>query len=225
MGRTGGRRVKQPHTPETKRGTSRVFRRSWGPLNLGRTAATLMRRPSVRGTSKNHPGYFTMDDMRRGRELRAEWAAAHRFRSRVVETAYSLDRWVSSVLHLTWYRRTRTFIIRGRRGWAPRDVWSLDDYLCRVIGAEFAHVAGLVGDTVLEIDRTNHGHPCAMTAGEWRDILLNISGPLRRYKDHWDKAYEDGKTYEERTAAAQQIIDEAADAFRLLADHLPSLWD
>ena len=217
--------MKQPHVPQTKKGTSRKARRSWGPLNLGKHAAGMMRRPSVRGTSRTHPGYFTMDDMRRERDMRDQWAAAHKIRNRVVETAYSLDRWVSSVLHLTWYRKARTFITRGRKGWAPRDVWGLDAFLCRVAGDEFAWLAGLIGETVLELNRTCHGHPCDMTAGQWRDILLEISMPLRRYKTHWDQLTDETRTREVNQAEAQRVMDEAADAFRLLADHLPSLWD
>ena len=155
-----------------------------------------------------------------------QWARDHKARGWLISRAYSLDRWVSSVLHLTWYRKTRTFITRGRKGWAPRDIWSLDHYLTRVIGDEFAWAAGLIGDTVLELDRTSHSYPSdGMTPGQWRDILLNISVPLRAYKHLWEESTREDRTYKENRAAEEKIINDAADAFRLMADHLPSLWD
>jgi len=219
--------VKQPHaTPPGKPWTSRKARRTWGPLKLGKVTARALRRPKVKGTSTVRDGYFTLDDLRRERELRDHWAKAHPLRSRLTEAAYSTDRWISSVLHLTWYRRTRTFITRGRQGWAPRDIWSLDHYLTRVIGDEFAWAAGLIGDTVLALDRTSHSYPAdGMTPGQWRDILLDISIPLRAYQHLWDESTREDRTREQNRAAEDKIIDDAAAAFRLLADHLPSLWD
>lgn len=40
-----------------------------------------------------------------------------------------------------WCYDIYTFYHRGRYGWAPRDVWSLDHYLNRVLGCTLAHLA------------------------------------------------------------------------------------
>ena len=40
-----------------------------------------------------------------------------------------------------WCRDIYTFYHRGRYGWAPRDTWSLDAYLNRVLAGSLTHLA------------------------------------------------------------------------------------
>lgn len=47
-----------------------------------------------------------------------------------------------------WCHDVYTYWHRARYGWAPRDVWSLDHYLNRVLGSTLAHLAD-----------TTHGTP------------------------------------------------------------------
>lgn len=60
--------------------------------------------------------------------------------------------WYTTGLHLSdelpvtwaspgWCRDIYTFYHRGRYGWAPRDTWSLDIYLNRVLAGSLAHLA------------------------------------------------------------------------------------
>lgn len=122
-----------------------------------------------------------------------------------------------------WVIAARRFITRGRRGWAPSDTWGMDDYICRVIGEMTAH-----------LKEHTHGHPCQGVTECWRstpdnprecncqerwnETLDKISGPLLAYRTHWDE-----DTY--KAGQDQKIIEAAQDALRLLADHLPSMWD
>jgi hypothetical protein len=132
-------------------------------------------------------------------------------------------------------RQVRWFVQRGRRGWADSDAWSLDDYLCRVAGESVAHLR-----------KTTRSHPCGIGEGDcsgrpgpewdtlrtcnceqaWNDILDRISGPLLAWRTRWDlPGGHDKDSRAACTEAEKKITDDAADALRLLAGHLPSLWD
>lgn len=47
-----------------------------------------------------------------------------------------------------WYQDIKTYWHRARYGWAPRDVWSLDNYLAGVLAGSLEHLA-----------KTTHGAP------------------------------------------------------------------
>lgn len=55
-----------------------------------------------------------------------------------------LGRWVTHY----WWQDLYTFYHRGRYGWAPRDTWSLDQYLTGVLSGSLSHLAD-----------TSHGTP------------------------------------------------------------------
>lgn len=111
-----------------------------------------------------------------------------------------------------WFYAAKAFIHRGRHGWAVPDTWGLDDYLCQV-----------VGEAVAYLNKVKHGHPCDSTEQDWDETLAKISGPLLAYKTHW--VCPDGQATDEHRALEEKLISEAQDAFRLLAEWLPSLWD
>jgi hypothetical protein len=125
-----------------------------------------------------------------------------------------------------WYRQARWFIQRGRRGWAPPDLWSMGDYIC-----------DLLGQMTAEMTRIAHGHPCqglTVCGGmpdappcsceqDWDDTLDKISGPLLAYRLRWD--WPDSQSRDEHWDNEKKAVAEAQGALRLLADHLPSMWD
>jgi hypothetical protein len=129
-----------------------------------------------------------------------------------------------------WYYQARSFIRRGRHGWARPDLWGMDSYICQ-----------LLGEMTASLKQQAHGHPCQATRSDscgnvkdgpkcsceqdWNDILDRISGPLLAYKSHWDWDREGGETIEQFREREDKIISDAQDALRLMADHLPSLWD
>lgn len=130
-----------------------------------------------------------------------------------------------------WYYQARAFIQRGRHGWARPDLWSMDDYICQ-----------LLGEMTAELKRVSHGYPCncehapgpdgiyrapdtCTCLQDYNDALDRISGPLLAYKSHWEWERLDGETYEQHREREDKIISDAQDALRLMADQLPSLWD
>ena len=124
------------------------------------------------------------------------------------------------------WRQVRWFVQRGRHGWARPDTWNMDGYICRVLG-----------EMTAELKRVTHGHPCVQDTAcalnppqppctceqAWDDTLDRIAGPLLAYKTFWD--HPDGMTNDEYFAKEKVIIGAAQDALRLLAEHLPALWD
>ena len=93
-----------------------------------------------------------------------------------------------------------TAIARARRGWAPRDTWSLDGYLCRILGAMLDHLA-----------EHTHGWPQGpdfVEFTDWQDALRSRADALLAYE-----------------ADDEDTIAPAQDALRWVADNLPALWD
>lgn len=106
-----------------------------------------------------------------------------------------------------WRRVPRWTWQRARRGYSDRDLWSLDTYICGVVGAGVEHLR-----------RVSHGHPADLTEDEWDDILTRISGPLLAYSS---EKFEDGYTYDEEMAR----YEAAREAMHLFAEHLGGMWD
>lgn len=93
-----------------------------------------------------------------------------------------------------------TAIGRVLRGWAPRDTWSLDGHLCRVLGAMLDHLA-----------EHTHGWPQGPDFPEftdWQDALRARAAALLAYE-----------------ADDLPTIAPAQAALRWVADNLPALWD
>jgi hypothetical protein len=127
-----------------------------------------------------------------------------------------------------WRTEVKVFLQRGRRGWSASDVWSMDDYICT-----------LLGQMTAELRAKAHGHPCMATETSacggmpdsppcnceqaWNETLDAISAPLLAYRTHWD--FTEGESSDQHWQREKRIIAEAQDALRLLADHLPAMWD
>lgn len=89
---------------------------------------------------------------------------------------------------------------RLRRGWSPRDVWSVDAALCRLLGEMLAQLAAV-----------SHGWPKSEdypTYESWTSALNSKSADLLAYDPDDEASY----------AAAQA-------AMHWVADHLGALWD
>ncbi len=89
---------------------------------------------------------------------------------------------------------------RLRRGWSPRDVWSVDDALCRLLGEMLAQLAAV-----------SHGWPGSEAYpmyDSWTFELNSKSADLLAYDPDDEASY----------AAAQA-------AMHWVADHLGALWD
>ena len=57
----------------------------------------------------------------------------------------------------------KTFIQRGKRGWATGDTWDFDCYLAKVVSEGLIHLR-----------KMQHGHPCDLTIKEWKHMLKEM---------------------------------------------------
>lgn len=162
-----------------------------------------------------------------------EWLAYWERQSRIRRARRRLRRhWIRVKRKLAFPRRwkaaVKVFVQRGRRGWSTPDVWGMDDYICT-----------LLGQMTAELRAKTHSHPCMATESSacggmpdsppcnceqaWNETLDAIAGPLLTYRTHWD--FPDGESSDQHWQREKRIIAEAQDALRLLADHLPAMWD
>ena len=63
--------------------------------------------------------------------------------------------------------------IRGERGWAPSDIWSMDDYLCFVLAPMLREMKG-------------SGAPDPLTFEQWDDILEEMAIGFDRWGGHFE---------------------------------------
>jgi hypothetical protein len=96
--------------------------------------------------------------------------------------------------------------IRGRRGWAPRDAWNVDTYMCRV-GAEM----------LTHLRDNGIGYPAGSSMEKYQEQLTRIIEPLAAWGDdsHYDLfGDEEAEAYHE-----------AQKAWRRFGEMLGGLWD
>lgn len=92
---------------------------------------------------------------------------------------------------------------RGRLGWAPRDTWSGDLYICRVVGEMLLHLA-----------ENGHGWPESEEFPTYEDW----ASALRRNGDLLVQYASDPVEMESRQPEAQASP-------HWVADHLGAIWD
>jgi hypothetical protein len=112
----------------------------------------------------------------------------------------------------SWYRahpmRPKWAWHRARHGWSPRDTWSLDDYLCRVIAGSIKHL------------RDNGiSYPAGTSMDRWVNQLTRIIEPIETWGNRWQWECTVDQAEDERR------YHEAQKAFRRLGEVLASLWD
>ena len=129
-----------------------------------------------------------------------------------------------------WVGDLATFYHRGRYGWAPRDTWSFDDYLARVM-------AGGLG----QLAKTTHGTPCGYPHyghelptdfdpfaepdhEQWSADLQRWSTVCKEYAERWDLPY-DPPDYTVRRAEEERRIDAMRATLVELTPWFGSLWD
>ena len=103
-------------------------------------------------------------------------------------------------------RKVYWFFLRGWRGWAPNDTWSLDTYLDVVIRDAVEHL------------RKNHmGYPSQLaTPEEWDNILHRISFLADRHL---------GMVEGDFKYTAQEYEETTKELFDLLEKYWGNLWD
>lgn len=68
----------------------------------------------------------------------------------------------------TYYRPFLYAYQRAVRGWADRDTWSVDSWLCGVLPPAIEHLR-----------EHTHGYPCGLTEEKWDSILSEIAEGFR----------------------------------------------
>lgn len=105
------------------------------------------------------------------------------------------------------YYQAKWFIQRGRRGYADRDVWSIDWYLCN-----------WMPQALEDLKRTSHGHPIGMSQKTWEgklDRMINAFKIARKIQDY------DYVNRAEYTVALKQFRKD----FNVFKTHFFGLWD
>lgn len=106
---------------------------------------------------------------------------------------------------------------RVSRGWDDRSLWSLDDSLCKTLGAQLTALAD-----------TTHGWPGGDKYPEfedWTAALRKHGAALSAYSDRWDIETDDSLTIEARRKKSDKIVADAKRALRWVAENLQGLWD
>ena len=78
----------------------------------------------------------------------------------ILRFPYSLKDYFS---YRHWYNVVLHPIQRAKRGYADCDVWSLDEYLCKVIK-----------NSVEQLKKNTHSYPMGITKEKWDKILQDI---------------------------------------------------
>ena len=119
--------------------------------------------------------------------------------------------WESYLNPVNHYYDIRDFIIRGRRGWCPRDVWSFDDYLARVIAEGCIHLRD-----------SGCGYPADTADDQWKAALTQISDGMRAHMklNELDYDYKDPERKEEK-----ELSKIKAKGLKLFCAHFSNLWD
>ncbi len=102
-------------------------------------------------------------------------------------------------------RKFYWFFIRGWKGWAPVDTWSLDIYLDIVIR-----------DSVNYLRKNTCGYPMGLSEEEWDNILHRISFLADRHLGMIEMDFK--YTPEEYEATTKELFD-------LLGKYWGNLWD
>lgn len=126
----------------------------------------------------------------------------------------------------------KTFIQRGKRGWANSDTWGFDYYLTKVIS-----------EGVHNLKEHIHGMPNNLTEGQWIDILnkivytfelahrrskseLYLIKDKKQRKKHqkiFDEVNKKHKTH--NRCMANREIREYEEGWRLFKEYFFDLWD
>ena len=126
------------------------------------------------------------------------------------------------------FRQIKSFIQRGRRGWADEDVWDFDDYLCDIIV-----------DGIKLLKKANHGCPSDLydasntnnECAQWESILEEIIQGFIATKEikgmeciKWVKT-EKGLTRELDEELLKHLTKKHERGMELFSKYFMNLWD
>ena len=114
------------------------------------------------------------------------------------------------------YRKIKSFIQRGRRGWAEEDTWDFDYYLSNIIAE---------GTKYLLVHQ--HGHPKDLTEKKWREILKEIIWTFQYLRDGYNIWLQDWESIGLDQANKNREINDkrAKKGLSLFVKYFQDLWD
>lgn len=111
-----------------------------------------------------------------------------------------------------------TFYHRGRYGWAPRDVWNLNDYLNDVLGQTLVHMS----ETAVSYPMSVEPNEWTAKLKKWGEAFLALS----EWEENGDVAeFEKGTPPEVRIEMDEQKWKAVEQALVELAPWWGNLWD
>jgi len=148
--------------------------------------------------------------------------------------------WWKDLLSYPFYdfwRDCRTFYLRGRYGWAPRDTWNLESHLARTFAGTLNHLAdhthGVPGDypggTGLNNGNEDPNYDTAFA--NWQTDLRRWAGAFDNYYD-WhqngrDMSYNvrDKSSMKELIRKEKAITNDITKTFKEIGPWFRALWD
>jgi hypothetical protein len=106
---------------------------------------------------------------------------------------------------------------RVNRGWDDRSLWSLDDHLCKTLGAQLVELADIA-----------HGWPSGDKYPEYEDwtaALRKNGAALTAYSTRWELWADESLDRDTINKKETKIIADAKRSLRWVAENLGSLWD
>lgn len=130
-----------------------------------------------------------------------------------------------------WYYNVKNFIHRGRHGWAPTDVWDIDDYLSSIIPPMVRIIAKKGTGCPQEFyDEKLVNNECA----PWHSVLEEIAQGFEAAREiknlgHFFKFKKDkeGKNYtkEYQREKGEQLTKKMDRGLMLFTKYYLNLWD
>lgn len=152
-------------------------------------------------------------------DTREEWSKMLEYKSIFDKIRYETHFFIRSIVGFPRkaYRKIKSFIQRGIRGWSDEDAWDLHWYLSEVISESVHHLR-----------KTVHGYPCDLEGPEeWDDILSKIEMAFRLASD--EECYyipvSTGDEEEWKYIENKEVEGKTDEGFRLFKEYFFHLWD
>ncbi len=126
-----------------------------------------------------------------------------------------------------WWHDVKTYWHRARYGWAPRDTWSLDHYLARVMGGSINYLAKHVNGAPYGYNNLNpDGWDVDTDFEKWEADLKRWSEAFSNYaNDNYYELYKDEPNYDKRKADEKARSEALHQALKEMEPWFEGLWD
>ncbi len=128
------------------------------------------------------------------------------------------------------FRSFKTFYLRARYGWAPRDTWSLDAYLSGVLAGSLYHLADNKHGAPACYPKNRDGIECACKdMSECQTDFAQWEADLKRWAKVFHDYQDEGSLHKmgapEMFLAEQERMKAVQQALKEMAPYWGALWD